>query len=47
MGRINIAIPEEHHRQAKVAAALRGITLIQYINEAIEEKLQRQDAKKR
>ncbi len=41
MGRINIEIPDEEHRRAKAVSALKGITLVEYINLAIEEKLKR------
>jgi len=39
MGRINIEIPDEIHRKVKSASALQAITLVQYINKAIEEEL--------
>lgn len=39
MGRINIEIPEEAHKKIKIACAMKGKTLIQFINEAVEEKL--------
>ena len=42
MGRINIEIPDEEHRRAKAVSALKGITLVEYINLAIEEKLRRE-----
>ena len=41
VGRINIEIPEETHKKVKAISALKGITLIEYINQAIEEKLKR------
>ncbi|MEM4756137.1 MAG: hypothetical protein QW594_03310 [Candidatus Woesearchaeota archaeon] len=42
MGRINIELPDETHKKAKVHAAMRGITLITLVTEAIEEKLKRE-----
>lgn len=42
MGRINIEIADEEHRKAKAVSALRGMTLLEYINLAIEEKLKRE-----
>ena len=39
MGRINIELDEELHRKAKSISALKGLTLFEYINKAIEEKL--------
>ena len=41
MTRVNIEIDIELHKKAKVACALNSKTLIQFINEAIEEKLKR------
>jgi len=37
--RISIDIPEDLHRRAKAAAALRGIELRRYVAEAIAAKL--------
>jgi|APFre7841882654_1041346.scaffolds.fasta_scaffold58511_3 hypothetical protein len=42
MGHINIEIPDDDHRKAKAVSALRGMTLVEYINLAIEEKLRRE-----
>ena len=42
MGRINVEIPDDIHRKAKAVSALKGITLIDYINLAIQEKLRRE-----
>ncbi|MFH1849053.1 MAG: hypothetical protein ABH879_02600 [archaeon] len=39
MGRINILIPDEMHRKAKARSALEGLTLTEFINQAISEKL--------
>ena len=41
MGRINIEIAEELHKKAKVECALKGITLIEFIQKAIEEELKK------
>lgn len=46
MPRINIEVKPELHKKAKVDALLRNQTLIQYINEAIEEKVGRDKLKK-
>lgn len=40
--RMNIIISEELHRSLKVEAAKSGITLTQFVAEAIAEKIQRQ-----
>ncbi len=45
MGRINIELNEKAHRIAKAVSALEDITLIEFINKAIEEKLKREEAK--
>jgi len=42
MGRVNIEIPDEVHQKAKVACALKNKTLIEFINEAISEKLKKE-----
>ena len=42
MGRINIEIPDDIHRRAKSVSALKGVTLFDYINLAIQEKLKRE-----
>ena len=39
MGHVNIEIPDEIHRKMKVACALKGLTLIDFINTALREKL--------
>lgn len=39
MGRVNIEILDGVHKKAKIACTLKGITLIEFINEAIKEKL--------
>jgi predicted HicB family RNase H-like nuclease len=39
MARVNIEIPDDLHREAKVYCAANGITLIEFIKEAIEKKV--------
>ena len=41
MGRVNIEIPEKLHIEAKVFCAEKSITLIEFIKQAIEEKLKK------
>jgi predicted HicB family RNase H-like nuclease len=41
VGRINIELPEELHKNAKVFCAEKDITLIELINKAVEEKLKK------
>ncbi|MFT4304681.1 MAG: hypothetical protein ACMXX8_01185 [Candidatus Woesearchaeota archaeon] len=38
MARINIEIDKETHKKLKIICTLKDKTLIEYINEAIEEK---------
>ena len=45
MGRINIELPENAHRIAKSVCALEGTTLIEFINQAIKEKLEQEEDK--
>ncbi|MBR5730614.1 MAG: type II toxin-antitoxin system HicB family antitoxin [Firmicutes bacterium] len=40
-GSFNVRVSSELHREASLAAAATGITLNQYVSEAIKEKLQR------
>jgi len=42
MGNVNIKIPDEVHKQVKVACAISSLTLIEFINKAVEEKLTRE-----
>lgn len=42
MGRINIEIEDEIHKKVKAYSAMRGKTLIQFINESIDERLKRE-----
>ena len=42
MPRINIELPSNIHKKAKIAAAMKEITLIQYVTEALSEKLKRE-----
>ena len=46
MPRINIEVETELHKKAKLNSVLQNKTLIQYINEAIQEKVDRDKAKK-
>ena len=41
MTRVNIEVDNELHKKAKLASLLENKTLIQFINEAIEEKIKR------
>jgi len=42
MGRVNIEINDETHRIAKAVCAMEGITLIEFINNAIKKKIEKQ-----
>jgi hypothetical protein len=42
MSRVNIEIPDELHKKAKVACAVNSITLIDFINKAVEDRLKRE-----
>ena len=41
MGRINIEIDEENHKKLKAFCALKGITIIEYINDALKEEVEK------
>lgn len=41
MTRVNIEVKDELHKKAKLAAVLENKTLIEFINDAIDEKLKR------
>jgi len=45
MTRINIEIDDELHKKAKLNALLKNKTLIEYINEAIAEKVKKDERK--
>jgi len=45
MTRINIEIDDEIHKKAKLNALLKNKTLIEYINEAIAEKVKKDERK--
>ena len=45
MTRINIEINNELHKKAKLNALLKNKTLIQYIHEALEEKIKKDEKK--
>tara|TARA_Y100000034_G_C6604491_1_gene263068 strand:+ start:36 stop:191 length:156 start_codon:yes stop_codon:yes gene_type:complete len=40
MTRVNIEVESELHKKAKLAAVLESKTLIEFINEAIKEKVE-------
>lgn len=42
MKRLNIVINADLHKDLKVAAALNGITLQQFVSEAISEKIKKE-----
>ncbi|MBI1934909.1 3-hydroxyacyl-CoA dehydrogenase [Candidatus Woesearchaeota archaeon] len=46
MVRINIEVDSDAHKKAKLNCVLQNKTLIEYINEALKEKLERDKAKK-
>jgi len=43
MTRINIEIEDELHKKAKLQALLKNKTLIDYVHEAIQEKVKRDE----
>ncbi len=43
MVNLNIAIPDEIHRNARLAAALNGKTLKEYIIEALKERVRKEE----
>ncbi len=45
MKRLNIPIESDLHRQIKVKVAEQGITVAQFVREAIAEKLEKENAK--
>jgi len=45
MKRLNIPIEADIHRQIKVKAAEEGITVAQFVREALAEKLERENKK--
>lgn len=42
MTRINIELDDELHKEAKTNSAKQGKTLIEYVSEAIKEKIERE-----
>jgi predicted HicB family RNase H-like nuclease len=46
MTRINIELNEELHKKAKLNALLQNKTLIKYLNEALDEKIKRDNKTK-
>lgn len=45
MTRVNIEVPEELHKRAKIASAVHGKTLRDYIVIALEEQLSKEKTK--
>lgn len=45
MAGVNIQIPDELHRKAKIVSALRGITLKDYIIKALEDRVAKEKSK--
>ena len=45
MARINIEIKEEIHKKAKINSIVNNITLVEYVNQAIKEKLKKEKIK--
>ena len=41
MTRVNIEVEDELHKKAKLAAVLENKTLIEFINDAIEDKVRK------
>jgi hypothetical protein len=41
MGRINIELEDELHKRAKSISALKGVTLMEFINQALTESVKR------
>ncbi|MFC1696706.1 3-hydroxyacyl-CoA dehydrogenase [Nanoarchaeota archaeon] len=47
MGRVNIEIPDEKHKQAKIHCAINDISLKEFIIQAVIEKLERESNEKK
>ncbi len=47
MTRVNIEIETELHKKAKLSALLLNKTLIEFINEAVQEKVDKEEKKKK
>tara|TARA_B100001971_G_C17644457_1_gene264978 strand:+ start:139 stop:282 length:144 start_codon:yes stop_codon:yes gene_type:complete len=47
MTRINIEVDSELHKKAKLNSLLHNKTLIEYINDAIRERVERDEKKKK
>ena len=45
MTRVNIEIPEELHKKAKVICAINGKTLREYIIDSLQDKLSKEKTK--
>lgn len=44
--RLNVSIPTSLHTELKIRAAIQGKTLAQWVIEAIQDKLQKEEDKK-
>lgn len=44
--RLNVPIPASLHTELKVTATVQGKTLAQWVLEAVQEKLEKEDAEK-
>lgn len=47
MPRVNIELDDELHKKAKIAALMNSQTLIEFVHEALKEKIEEDDKKKR
>lgn len=47
MTRVHYEIPDELHRRAKAAAAMRGVTLKDFLIDALERSVEADDRKER
>lgn len=47
MTRVNIEVDDELHKKAKLYSVMRNKTLIDYINEAVKEKVEKDEKKSR
>lgn len=46
MKRLNVSVDEDLHRQLKMAAAAHGITIGQFVSDAIREKIEKDEVVK-
>ena len=47
VARIHIEVPDDVHRRAKAAAAMRGLTLKEFVIQALEEAIEKEDGSQR